>query len=371
MIDYEDMKSIAPKAPVSYPSAENVSTGLPIEKVIRVKTFSPAEWESFTEEWASALKDLYISVRRYGGAGDQGIDVAGYTTDKDLEGEWDNYQCKHYDHALTPSDIRSEFGKLIYYSYKQNYSVPRKYYFVAPCGIGTKLTRLFRNPLELKQDIKSNWEKYCKDKITKNNSIELEKDLLDWFESFDFSIFSMKSVVEMIEQHSETPFHSVRFGGGLPPRPAVPTPPEDHDVTESRYVKQLLNAYANHLGTPINNIEELSTSSKPALRNDFSRQRERFYHAEYLRNYARDTVSDGTFERLQQEIYHGVVDIYENDHADGLVRMRATISQAAQIAITSNPLSTVVQTQDRQGICHQLANEDQLIWVSTDEGGGI
>ncbi|MBF2089762.1 MAG: hypothetical protein IGR80_10135 [Synechococcales cyanobacterium K44_A2020_017] len=363
----KDMKPITPKAPVSCLSAEHVSTGLPIDKVIRVTTFSPEEWESFTEEWASSFKDLYACVKRYGGAGDQGIDIAGYKTSEHLDSEWDNYQCKHYDHALAPSDIWVEFGKLIYYSYKKSYSVPRRYYFVAPLGIGTRLTRLLRNPADLKQGIKSNWEKYCKDKIIKNTSIVLEKDLLDWFENFDFSIFSTKSVVEMIEQHSKTPFHSVRFGGGLPPRPAIPNPPEDHDAIESRYIKQLLNAYASHLGTPINDIEELSTSSKPILRNDFSTQRERFYYAEYLRNYARDTVPDGTFERLQKEIYHSVVDICDNDHRDGLARMKATVSQAAQIPIVSNPLASVVQTQDKQGICHQLANEDQLIWVQTEE----
>jgi hypothetical protein len=360
------MKPIAPAASASYPSAEHVSTGLPINKVIRVKTFSPEEWESFTGECISSLKDLYVSVEPSGGAGDMGIDVAGYTT-KDLKGEWDNYQCKHYDHALAPSDIWIEFGKVIYYSYKKKYSVPRKYYFVAPHGVGTKLTRLLRNPVELKQEIKLNWEKHCKNKITESESIPLEDGLLDWFESFDFSIFSSKTVVEMIEQHSKTPFHSVRFGGGLPPRPAVPHPPEDHDVTESRYIKHLFNAYTEHLGTPISKLEDLSTASKPALKKDFLRQRERFYHAEYLRNYARDTVPNGTFERLQNEIYHGVVDIHGDDHADGLARMRATVSQAAQIPITSNPLASVVQTQDRQGICHQLANEDKLIWVSTDE----
>lgn len=367
MISDEDMRPIVLEAPTLCSSAEHVSTGLPINKVIRVTTFSAAEWESFTHEWASSLENLYACVERYGGAGDEGIDVAGYTTDQNLEGEWDNYQCKHYDHALAPSDIWVEFGKLIYYSYKKSYSVPRRYYFIAPHGIGTRLTKLLSNPEELKRSIKINWDKYCRDKITKNTSICLEEDLLDWFENFDFSIFSTKSVVEMIEQHSKTPFHAVRFGGGLPPRPTVPEPPKVHDVNESRYIKQLFNAYASHLGTPINSIEELSKSSKPSLSNDFSRQRERFYHAEYLRNYARDTVPDGTFERLQQEIYHGVVDIHESDHADGLVRMRATVSQSAQIAITSNPLASTVQTQDKQGICHQLANEDQLVWVLPEE----
>lgn len=367
MIADEDMRAIAPEAPVSCPSAEHVSTGIPIPKPIRVTTFSPAEWEAFTQEWASSLKDAYVRVARHTGSGDQGVDIAGFVGDCGWEDGWDNYQCKQYAHPLRPGDIWIEIGKIIYYSYKGEYPPPRKYYFIASRDIGTKLGKLIENPERLKEEARNAWDSSCKNGITETLSIHLEGDLLEWFNEFDFSIFSTRSVVELIEGHSKTPFHSVRFGGGLPPRPIVPAPPEDHDVTESRYIRQLLDAYANHLGAPINNIEELSMSSKPVLRNDFLRQRERFYHAEYLRNYARDTVPDGTFERLQEEIYHGVVDIYENDHADGLIRMRATVSQAAQIAIASNPLASVVRTQDRQGICHQLANEDQLIWVQTDE----
>ena len=367
MIADEDMKPISPGAPVSCPSAEHVSTGIPIPKPMRVITFSPAEWESFTQEWASSLKDLYVRVARHTGSGDQGVDVAGFVNDGGWEGGWDNYQCKHYDHPLRPSDIWVEVGKIVYYSYKGEYPPPRKYYFIASRDIGTKLGKLIEAPDKLKEEARKNWESSCENGITETSSIPLEGDLLSWFEDFDFSIFSSKSVVELIEGHSKTSFHSVRFGGGLPPRPEVPIPPEDHDATESRYIKQLLNAYADHLGTPINNISDISVSSKPSLKKDFSRQRERFYHAEYLRNYARDTVPEGTFERLQKEMYHGVVDIYDDNHADGLARMRATVTQAAQVSIISNPLASVVQTQDRQGICHQLANDDQLIWVSTDE----
>jgi hypothetical protein len=361
------MKQIFPMAPILYPSAEHVSTGIPILKQTRVATFSSEEWESFTEEWVSSLKDLYSHVRRFTGSGDQGVDVAGFISDAGWKGGWDNYQCKHYDHALRQSDVWVEIGKIVYYSYKEDYPPPRKYYFIAPKGIGTKLGKLIEDPQKLKEEARKSWEQYCQNGITKTASILLEDNLLNWFENFDFSIFSTKSVLELINGHSKTPYHSVRFGGGLPPRPEVPLPPEDHDVTESRYIKQLFNAYADHLGKPINNTSELALSSKPALEKDCSRQRERFYHAEYLRNYARDTVPEGTFEKLQEEIYHGVADVHDNDHEDGLARMRATITQAAQVSITANPLTSVVQTQDRQGICHQLANEDRLIWVPTDK----
>ena len=43
--------------------------------------------------------------------------------------------------------------------------------------------------------------------------------------------------------------------------------------------------------------------------------------------------------------------------------MKATVKQATKIAITSNPLVSSIKTQDRQGICHQLANDDRLKWV--------
>jgi hypothetical protein len=368
LIADEDMKPISPGIPVSCPSAEHVSTGISIPKPIRVTTFSPAEWESFTQEWASSLKDLYVRVARHTGSGDQGVDVAGFIKDGGWEGGWDNYQCKHYDHPLRPSDVWVEIGKIVYYSYKGEYPPPRKYYFIASRDIGTKLGKLIENPEKLKKEARNNWINSCQNGITETASTPLEGDLLYWFEDFDFSIFSTKSVVELIDGHSKTPFHSVRFGGGLSsPRPLVPRPPDDYDETESRYIKQLFNAYTDHLGTSINNLSEITALSKPSLKKHFSRQRELFYHAEYLRNYARDTVPDGTFERLQDEIFYAVIDICESDYTDGLARVKATVTQAATVSTTSNPLTSVVQTQDRQGICHQLANEDRLIWVAKDE----
>ncbi len=365
MIADQDMKPIAvfPGIPKVYPSSDHVFNGIPIPKPNRVASFSPEEWECFTEEWASSLKDSYTSVRRFGGSGDQGIDIVGFVTDAMWDGSWDNYQCKRYNNSLSPSDIWVEIGKIIYYSYKKEYPPPRKYYFVASKGVGTTLQKLLGNPENLKNQAQDNWKAHCQDKITKTVSLPLEGELLDWFNKFDFSIFSERSVLELIDGHAKTRYHSVRFGGGLPPRPKVTRPPEDHNVEESSYIRQLLSAYGDHLKTPVNDALVLPQH----LSSDFLRQRERFYYAESLRNFARDTVPDGTFENLQAEVFHGVIDICDHDHEDGLARMRATVAQAASISISSNPLVSVVQVQDKQGICHQLANEYKLIWVSTAE----
>ena len=362
MILDEDLKPISPKLPIDCPSAEHIHSGIPIPKASRVYLFSPSEWESFTQEWVSSLKG-YFKVRRYSGSGDQGVDVAGFTSDKGLEGGWDNYQCKHYEKPLAPTDIWVEIGKIIYYSYKKEYPVPRKYYFVASRDMGTKLGKLLEKPEELKKETQNNWEKYCQEKITETISVKLEGELLIWLKNFDFSIFSSKSVLDLIDGHEKTHYHVGRFGGGLKPRPTVTIPPSDQKEIESLYIKQLFSAYSDYLQVPVNDVSDLPSQ----LSKDFLRQRERFYHAESLRNFARDTVTDGTFERLQDEIFHGVIDVCENSYKDGLDRMRATVSQAANISTASNPLRSVVQVQDKQGICHQLANEDQLFWVPKGE----
>ena len=77
-------------------------------------------------------------------------------------------------------------------------------------------------------------------------------------------------------------------------------------------------------------------------------------------------MPEGTFDALQEEVFQGVVDVSEASHATGFDRMRATVAQAAQVSSTSNPLALATRVQDRQGICHQLANDDRLTWTPTD-----
>ena len=365
MINDTDLKEIKPSLPKCLASAEHVQNGLPIPKPARVLAFSPDDWEVFVEEWATSLKDSYIKVRRFGGSGDCGVDIAGFCTSDGFMKNWDNYQCKHYDHPLYPSDIWIEIGKIVYYSHVGEYTPPQKHYFVCPKGIGTSLEQLLNNSDELKSKTAENWEKHCQNNITKTSEVILSGDLKVFFDNFDFKIFSSKSLVELINGHSRTSYHSVRFGGGLPPRPNPSAPPDTPVHQESCYIRKILDAYGDHLGVTLMDATTLESHNK--LKRDYLRQRERFYHAESLRNFARDIVPEGTFETLQNEVYHGVVDICEGIHASGFDRMSATIAQAAQVALSSNPLAPSTKIQDRQGICHQLANDDRLTWVSDYE----
>lgn len=345
-------------------SAEHVAFGMPIPKTRRVEQFSPDEWEEFTEEWASSLELEYRLVRRFGGSGDLGLDVAAFASDEKFDKEWDNYQCKRYDHPLYPSNIWVEIGKIIYYSHKGEYSPPRKCFFVASRGIGTTLSRLLLKPNDLKSKCRAAWAEHCENKITENEIVKLEGALLARFESFDFGIFGSVSVVELIKQHAKTPFHAVRFGGGLPSRPAPLEPPNEPTSDESRYVEQLFEVYSENLAIRVRSGTDLD--EHPELQEDFLRQRVRFYHAESLRNFARDTVPTGTFEDLQEQVFQGVVDIYSATNGSGIQKMRATLSQAATITTSSSALAGVTKTQDKQGICHQLANVDKLTWTTSN-----
>jgi len=162
MVELSDFKDISPKPlPASY-SADQITAGLPISKTARITLFSEGEWEAFVEEWASSLKGKYFTVKRFSGAGDKGIDVAGFLTDTTFSGRWNNYQCKHYRSPLRPSDIWLEIGKVVYYSFIKEYTVPNRYYFLSPKGFGTTVTRLLSTPATLRSRFLEVWDEHCR-----------------------------------------------------------------------------------------------------------------------------------------------------------------------------------------------------------------
>lgn len=342
-------------------TAAHSAVGPPIPPQQRIFLYSANDWEDFIQEWIHSIrKGKYTDVKRFTGAGDRGIDIAGFTDDDKLQGVWDNYQCKHYDHALYPSDAWPEIGKVLWYTFKKEYRAPRRYLFVAPRGAGTTLQAYLGDEAKLKRELLKAWEKHCRTKITDAHEVVLEGDFLAHVDSFDYSIFDAPTSLQIIDEHRKGPYFVARFGGGLPQRPAFSTPPAEIASVESRYIGHLLNAYADHKQVTAVTIQDLAAWS--ALSKHFRRQREAFYHAENLRVFSRDTVPPGTFESLQQDIYHGVIDVHDADHTDGYARVRNVTQTARQLQLTANVLISCTNPVDRDGICHQLANEDRLTW---------
>lgn len=176
-----------------------------------VELFSADEWEEFIEEWLDLKKVEYLEVERFGGAGDKGRDVVGYISNKNKSNYiWDCYQCKHYDNPLQPTQVYKEFGKILYYCFKKDYPIPRNYYFVAPKGCGTSLSKLLQNSTLLKKAIIENWDSYCKTKIIKGD-IDLKGTFLEYVKSFDFEIFSKIHIKNIILEHKKHANHIIRL----------------------------------------------------------------------------------------------------------------------------------------------------------------
>ena len=353
--------------PAPWPGANRNLLGLSgswVDPLKRLSIFDPDEFETFTLQWANEyLPKKYHQVQKRGGAGDKGRDIVAWIDPpKTKNAKWDNYQCKHYKNALTPSEMWLEFGKLCYYTFHNHFTIPQNYFIVSPNGPGTKLQDMIDNSESLRKGLLSNWKKHCENKITNTINVPLDKKLEAYIQSFDFSIVSALLPHELVEQHSQTKYHSYVFGTKLKPRPDSPKPPTNITAKETKYVEQIFKAFADHLKCEVK--ERTSFADKKNLTHAFDHARESFYSAESLKEFARDNLPDeGYFTDLLTQFLDGLQITLYQTHKDGYERMMATSKHASQLQIDANILRDTLRPNDRVGICHHLANEDKLRWV--------
>ncbi len=347
-----------PVAPSGPATADQVATGLPVPPIERLRLMSSQQWEEFILEWADSLKQKYRRVERHGGAGDQGCDVVGYLDD--VQGDpWDNHQCKHYDHPLSPSELWTELGKYCYYTFIGEYTPARRYVFVAPRGVSVNTSKLLRDSSRLKAELLANWTKHCETEITSKQSVPLDASLKAHIGKLDFTIFSPASPLTIIQEHAKTKWHVFRFGGGLPSRQDAPQPPAAIAPSETNYTRALLDAYETRLGGTLASRSDLKDLN---LIEHFSRARVEFYSAEALREFSRDNVPPGTFEQLLDEVYSGVIDVIQSQHPDAVERVLACVKQAKALTFANLALGSRVVSADKGGMCHQLANDQRVKW---------
>ena len=105
---------------------------VPLEKL---RAMDEDTYEDVVAAWAYCCvkSEDYQEVYRVGGAGDKGRDVIAYIDRKN--DVFDLYQCKHYKDSISYSRIRGEIGKLLTYTLRGDYSVPKNYYIVSPLGV--------------------------------------------------------------------------------------------------------------------------------------------------------------------------------------------------------------------------------------------
>jgi hypothetical protein len=309
-----------------------VAFGKLIPPIDQLKIISSTQWEEFVLEWADSLRTEYARVERSGGAGDMGRDVIGIPdTASDI---WDNFQCKHYGSPLAPHDIWTELGKLVFYTRRGDFTYPRRYSFVAPQGAGTMLSNLLRKPESLRAGLLENWAAHCRTKITLTEKVELDESLRVYIAALNFSIFDAVPPLRILDGHAKTRWHAARFGGGLPERPPVLTPPTQPAAHETVFVQELLSAYGDHLKQPIAVPSDLDSND---LRAHYGEARVEFYSAESLRTFSRDTLPPGAFERLQDDVHSGIGDDLRDDrYEDGYRRVVAVVKTARLLPLAAH-----------------------------------
>ena len=174
-------------------------------------------------------------------------------------------------------------------------------------------------------------------------------------------------MLEVIEEHRTTAFYAFRFGGGLTiKRDRSIQVPAIAEKYEAIYIQKILQAISEKEGCVVSSLDELYKRF-PTYANAVRVHRERFYSAENLKLFAsKYLLSDDFFKELSDDIYYGIFDYLEMAYDNGYERLSSVMAQVAQIDLNHNLLAKydLVHPQDRQGICHQIANErDDFVWT--------
>ena len=334
-----------------------------IPPIDKVRVMDEDSFEQFTLEWLyGCKKSKYSSIKRLGGAGDKGRDVIAYYKD----GSVDYYQCKHYQNSLAPTNYYLELGKLCYYTYNKEIPMPKEYFIVASNDVGPSLQDLLNKPSDLRSNLVKNWDTYCKAKITKEKEILLDLSFSSYIDSFDFTIIKTYPIAQIIDEHLDTIYGNIRFGGRRLNMPSSLTPEEIIEPEEMSYISALLEAYSDELNITIETTEALKAYD--SYFKHLNRQRKDYYSAETIRRFVRDTLTDSRqFDVLKEEVYNGIIDTHEQDYDSGYKRLVADLKQATVTNTSKCLLDSklhCIGNSERKGTCHMLVNDNRLKWVN-------
>lgn len=102
-------------------------------------------------------------------------------------------------------------------------------------------------------------------------------------DSFDFTIVKTYPMAQVIDEHLDTIYGNIRFGGRRLNIPAPLMPTDKIESEEMLYISALLEAYSDELGIEIDTTESLKAYS--SYFNHLNRQRKDYYSAETIRRF--------------------------------------------------------------------------------------
>lgn len=334
----------------------DLAVGAAITPLKRLEVMEPDAWEKFTLELSEEWSKKYDKMTQCGGSGDLGRDIIAYNKD----GDWENYQCKHYANRLSVADAISEVGKVIYHSYKEEYTLPKRYYFVTPKGSSSELIKLFQNVQKIKDELFKRWDKTCRSSIKSKEKIELTDELSVFIKTkVDFTIFEEIPPLQLIQIHRKTKYHAMTFGLYNKRRPSVPKAPEEIEELENIYIEEFLDAlceYKNHEVT----LDTLTTDAE--LKREFKSVRNNFYSVSALESFSRDYLPPSCFIDLKEQCYESISPVINQNHENGYEKYLKTSDSAAKVSYESHPLTPFIKIQDKKGLCHHLVNDGEFKW---------
>ncbi|MGW1766115.1 ABC-three component system protein [Streptomyces sp. NPDC002073] len=326
--------------------------------------YGPGDFEEFVKEWVPTQEARYELVERQGGAGDHGIDVAGFLTPAKLEGEWHNYQCKQYKRDLTWGVAAVEMRKMFVAAAAGHFTVPTRYAFVA-LTFATSLKRLISKPSECRARFLKDWST-TKDKLVAGLDADQRRAVEELAKGTDFGMFSCVDLDQVLTEHMTTPHWLSRFPQAPPENgPTKLTPPEQPRQDEARYVQRLVDVYRERFPGKIDSLEQVD--GVPKAKGHLLRQRVAFFAAESVRVFARDSTTQDYFEQVKEDVYSIVVEEAERAHPNGWERHAAVTICAGTVEVTETILKPYVGPEVRKGVCHHLANDNRLIWCREAE----
>lgn len=314
--------------------------------------------EKLVREWGDQQKAKYDLVKRFAGAGDMGRDVVGFYSHSKHDGDWDNYQCKQYNKALPTDQGMLEVGKILYFSFMEEFSAPKNYYFVAPKGVNRNLEKYIYKPETFKSELIKNWDKYCKDKIIKNNPIPLDNELKEFIKSYDFSSIDIIDIDKIVLDQSFKNILVGWFGGEMLPAPEGVVPDEILNE-ESTYIQKLLLAYSDHDQIKYEHVDDLKDHDD--FKFDLEIQRERYFSADAFKSFYRDNTVGDILGTLEKQVFKGVYDTSKKPYFNGYECMCSVMSQAAVVS-PSGKLAVHANVDVKQGYCHHFVNGGKLKW---------
>ena len=327
---------------------------VPLDRLILALT--DTQLEEFVRQWATK-KSEYGEVERFTGPGDMGRDVVGFLSSNRHEGAWHNYQCKQYGRSLSTEVGILELGKILYYSQRGEFTVPTRYFFVAPRGINRNLRRYITNPSELKDVLLTKWDQYCAKTIVEGQTIDMTPDLYARIAAWDPATVDVIGVDKILTDAAAKPVLQAWFGVDPGPAPPGVVPPgiEDHEMP---YIQELLDAYGERSACVIAKDEALG---HPQHGRHLKMQRERFFDADAFARFYRDNTMQADIEVLRRDIRHGIAEVHAAEYADALGRVDAVMIHVSVFS-PSGALAKHARVPVRQGICHHFVNEGLMTW---------